>query len=204
MARIHASASPATTLPRLRNLLRSNDGITAIEFALISPVLLLFVLGTLEFSMIMFASAVMESATNNSARLGKTGYAPSGTTRQQLIIDSINNRTAGLLDSTKITITTKVYSSFTNVSDPEAYTDSNANGVYNLGEPYSDSNGNGQWDSDMGSAGLGSASDIVLYTVSYPWKIMTPVISNIIGATYTITVRTVVKNEPFNLVNVGS
>jgi Flp pilus assembly pilin Flp len=202
MLRISTSACLFSTC-RLRQFLRNDRGMTAVEFAMLVPVLLLFVLGTLEFSLIMFTSAVMESATTNTARLGKTGYAPSGTSREDLIVESIGDRTAGLLDPTKIVITTKVYASFTNVGDPEPYTDSNGNGVYNLGEPYSDSNGNGQWDADMGSAGLGDAGDVVLYTISYPWRIMTPVMSTILGSTYNITVRTVVRNEPFNIVDVG-
>jgi hypothetical protein len=61
-----------------------------------------------------------------------------------------------------------------------------------------DINGNGSWDADMGQAGLGNPGDVVVYTVSYPWPIVTPIISAIIGSTYTITTRTVVRNEPYD------
>jgi hypothetical protein len=39
----------------------------------------------------------------------------------------------------------------------------------------------------------------VVYTVSYPWAVSTPIISNIIGSNgiFTITTHAVVKNEPY-------
>lgn len=180
-----------------KRLLRDDEGVTALEFALIAPVLLLMLMGIIEFSMVMFVSSVLEGATNVSSRYGKTGYVAAGSTRQQQIIDQINSRTGGLLDPQLITVTTTVYPAFNSVSQPEPYTDSNHNGVYNVGEPYTDVNGNSQWDSDMGAAGLGNANDVVVYTASYPWKIYTPLMTQFLGSTFTIASRTVVKNEPY-------
>jgi hypothetical protein len=193
------SANKMTT-PNLRDRsgLRDQSGITAVEFAMVTPVLLLMVIGILEFTSIMFTMAVMESATNSTSRLGKTGYVAAGTTRQQQIIDSIATKTSGLLDPTKIIITSKVYSDFSKVGQPEPCinpTSTPCPGTPNVN--FIDVNGNGAWDADMGIAGLGNAGDIVVYTVTYPWKIMTPIISNIIGGTFDITVRSVVRNEPY-------
>ncbi|MCE2927440.1 MAG: pilus assembly protein [Rickettsiales bacterium] len=177
---------------------RSQDGTTAIEFAMLSPVLILLMMGIVEFSMIMFTQAVMESATGSTARTGRTGYTEtSGLTRQEQLIESVATRTAGLLDPNLITVSMTTYSAFNNVNRPEPYIDANGNGMYNAGETYTDINGNGQWDQDMGAAGAGEANDIVVYTVSYPWQIVTPVINRIIGTTYQLTARTVVKNEPW-------
>src|SRR5262249_32746466 len=102
-------------------ILRRNDGLVALEFALIAPVLLLIVLGTIEFALIMFTTAAMESATLTTSRLGKTGYTTGGLSRQQLIINTIQSRTAGLLNPTLLSISTTVYSGFQNVSQPEPY-----------------------------------------------------------------------------------
>ena len=66
------------------------------------------------------------------------------------------------------------------------------------GVNFQDINGNGVWDQDMGIAGLGNPGDVVVYTVSYPWQIMTPVVQGIIGNTFNISARTVVRNEPYN------
>jgi Flp pilus assembly protein TadG len=180
-----------------KTLFKCDSGVTTLEFAMISPVLIMFIMGIIEFSLIMFTFAVMESATGNTARLGKTGYIAPGTSRQQQLIDNVANRTAGLLDPARITVETKTYSSFSNVDDPEPYIDANHNGTYNLGESYTDINGNGQWDPDMARSGAGNANDIVVYKVSYPWPVMTPVISSLIGSIFTISARTVVKNEPY-------
>lgn len=182
-------------LPRL---CRNQQGITSLEFALIAPVLVLFVMGIIEFSMIMYTTTIMESATNSTSRLGKTGYDPSGITREQAIINSIHSRTAGLLNPANLTLTTKVYADFNKVGKPEPCINPLNPPCHGTpGINYIDANGNGLWDSDMGDAGLGSAGEIVLYVVSYPWPITTPMIAAIMGNTYDITVRTVVRNEPF-------
>ncbi|MDE3059889.1 MAG: pilus assembly protein [Pseudomonadota bacterium] len=174
-------------------------GISAIEFALVAPVFLMLMMGIIDFSMIMFTSAVLESATNNTARLGKTGYVASGTTRQQEIINDVATRTAGLLDSSKLSIATEVYSNYNDIGQPEpCISPPTAPCPGTPGVNFTDINGNGTWDADMGAAGLGNAGDVVVYTVSYPWKIMTPIVSAIIGSTFTVTARAVVRNEPYN------
>jgi len=183
-----------------RTLARCEDGVTAIEFAFIAPVFLLMVMGIIEFSMIMFTSTVMESATTSTARLGKTGFVAEGSTRQQDIINNVSNKTAGLLTPGNINITTKVYANFDEIGQPEPCVSPAASPCPGTpGVNFVDVNGNGQWDSDMGLAGLGNAGDIVVYTVSYPWAVMTPIISAIIGTNYNITARTVVRNEPFTI-----
>ncbi len=177
---------------------QDQSGIAIIEFAMIAPVFLLMVMGIIEFSTIMFTTVVMESATNVTSRLGKTGYVAAGTTRDQQIIDNIKTRTAGLLDPTKITITSKAYTDFSKVGQPEPCLNPNHSPCPGApGVNFTDINGNGVWDADMGRAGLGNAGDVVVYTVSYPWPIMTPIVAGIIGRTFTITVRTVVRNEPY-------
>ncbi|MFO0390016.1 MAG: TadE/TadG family type IV pilus assembly protein [Alphaproteobacteria bacterium] len=183
------------------SLRRNTDGVVAIEFAFIAPVVLLMIMGIIEFSLVMFTMAVMESATSHTSRLGKTGYTEAGSTREEQIIANIQALTTGLLDPNQIQITAKVYDAFDNVGDPEPFVDANSNMLYDEGETYSDINGNSEWDADMGSAGFGDANDVVVYTVSYPWRINTPIISNIIGNIFTITTRAAVKNEPYNIVN---
>lgn len=180
-----------------KNVLGNNDGATAIEFAFIAPVMLLIMMGIIEFSLIMFTQAIMESATGNTARTGRTGYAVPGMSREQQLINSVATATSALLNPNHLSVTMQVYPSFDRVNDPEPYTDSNHNGMYNSGEPYTDINGNGQWDQDMAAAGAGGANDIVVYTVSYPWHVTTPIINRIIGTTFTISARSVVKNEPW-------
>ena len=178
---------------------RAEGGVTAVEFAFVAPALLLLLMGIVEFSLIMLTYGVMESATTVSARLGSTGFTTSGISREQTILNAIDARAGTLIDTSKLTITSKFYGAFDQINDPEPFIDSNHNGQYDAGEAYTDVNGNGKWDSDMGTAGYGQGGDIVVYTVSYPWAIQTPIMSELIGTNgiFTITTHAVTKNEPF-------
>lgn len=183
---------------RPSRFLRDTAGVTAVEFAFVAPVLLLLIFGILEFSLIMLATNMMESATAISSRLGKTGYSSAGNSREATILASIAKHAGMILDTSQLTITSKYYEQFDAIGDAEPWNDKNHNGIAEAGE-YTDVNGNGQYDSDMGLAGYGNADDIVVYTVSYPWRIATPILSNIIGTNgiFTITTHAVVKNEPY-------
>jgi Flp pilus assembly pilin Flp len=183
----------------LRGLWRDERGVTAIEYAVIAPVMMLLVFGIIEFAMIMAVHNTMEGATAVSSRLGKTGYTGSGLTRQQTILNAVNARASALLDPAKLTVTSKFYKQYDQINDPEPFIDANGNSSFDVGETFTDINGNAQWDADMASSGYGSAGDIVVYTVSYPWSLMTPIMRELIGVNgnYTITTRAVVKNEPY-------
>lgn len=186
-------------MAKLRSLQKEESGVTAIEFAIVAPVLLLLVFGIIEFSLIMVVYNVMEGATAVSSRLGKTGYLAPGATRQQTILNAITDRAGSLIDPSKLTMTSKFYKQFNQINDPEPYIDANSNGSYDNGESYTDINGNGKWDPDMGASGYGSAGDVVVYAVTYPWPISTPIISKLVGSNgvFMITTHAVVKNEPY-------
>lgn len=183
----------------LISLLQEDDGASALEFALISPVLLLMTIGIIEISLMMLTQNVMESATFVASRLGKTGYIANQMTREETILQALHDSAEGLLDTTKVTIATESYNEFGDVGDPEPFVDANANGVHDNGENYTDVNANGHYDTDMGAAGEGNSGQVVVYTVSYPWHVVTPILSAIVGdhGVFSLTARTVVKNEPF-------
>lgn len=184
----------------LPTLLKNNDGVTAIEFALISPAFLLMVMGMIEFGVIMLAQNVMEGATFSASRLGKTGFVAENISREQTIYNEIEKRAGTMLDMTQLVITSKAYSGFGEVGDPEPFIDANANGVRDSGENYTDVNGNGVYDTDVGTVGLGEAGEVVVYTANYPWHIATPLLKNLVGVEgiINLSARTVVQNEPYN------
>lgn len=184
---------------KLRGFLRAREGVTAMEFAIIAPVLMLLMFGIVEFALLMLVTNMMESATAVSSRLGKTGYVEAGMTREQTIRQAIATRAGNLIDPAYLTITSKAYAQFDQIGDAEPWNDANGNGAPDAGE-WTDVNGNGTYDTDMGAAGYGDAEDIVVYTISYPWSIATPILREVIGTsgTYTITSHAVVKNEPYD------
>lgn len=173
-------------------------GVTAVEFALVAPVVLLMIFATIELSWFMLSSVILESAVREASRAGITGYTPAGMTREQYIQQQINDHVI-LLDKNNITFATTVYNTFADINQPEPFTDTNANGVYDMGEPYTDANGNGIWDEDMGVAGIGGSGAIVVYRVTYPWQMMTPIVSQFFNnnGQFNITSSMVVRNEPF-------
>ena len=154
---------------------KKRRGIAAIEFAMIAPVFILFLIGIIEMSLIMLCEHLLESAAYNASRTAKTGFIASGKTQLQTVMDVLNSKLVGLaplLDVAKVQVTSTVYSDLSNVGQPAQATE-----------------------------GLGTASQIVVYTISYPWKIFTPIISNIIGDSHsliTLTSRIVVRNEPYD------
>ncbi len=67
----------------LTRLWRREEGISSLDFALVAPVLMLFMTGIIEVALAMFAQHVMEGATFSASRLGKTGGSDAGQTREQ-------------------------------------------------------------------------------------------------------------------------
>lgn len=192
-----------------RSIFRSQSGNTAIEFALIAPVMFWMFVGTFELSMYFFATSTMEGAITASSRLGKTGYDPligEGKTREALILETVKGRVSALMDTDKVTLTARAYDSYDDIGQPEPYTDANGSGDYNDGESYTDVNGNGSWDADMASAGYGGAEDVVYYEAAYDRPIFTPMMARLLGnETGVIPIRSgiIVKNEPWETTLIG-
>lgn len=179
-------------------LIRDKKGVTAVEFALTAPIVLLFILATIEISWLMLSSVLLENAVRQASRAGITGYVPAGQTRDQFIRQQVNSNLV-ILDSSRIQFQTLIYDTFANINRPEPYTDSNHNGIWNTGEPYTDVNGNGQYDNDMGVAGNGGPGAIVVYKVTYPYRMMTPLVSRLFpnNGVFDLRSNMVVRNEPF-------
>jgi Flp pilus assembly protein TadG len=184
----------------LRRFFRSRKGTSALEFAFAAPVALLTIAGVVELSMMMFVTSLVEGGLRDAARFGITGFTPGGLSREAQILQILDENAIGLVDFSTATVTYVVYPGFQDVGKPEPYVDdSPANGTYDVGESFQDVNGNGQWDSDMGAAGLGGPGDVVLYTVSYQWKALTPLVEPFVGTggVLNMSASVAVRNEPW-------
>src|SRR5690606_14220028 len=159
-----------------RRLRREEDGSEAIEFALIFPGFLLILVGAIEFAIVTFIGAILESAMADASRFGITGATPPGVTREEYVRQIVADRTYGLVDLAEAVLETLVYPSFGDIGKPEPFVDENGNGTYDSGESFTDVNGNSQWDPDMGAAGLGGPVEVVLYRITYTWGMLTPVL----------------------------
>ncbi|MGP1393933.1 MAG: TadE/TadG family type IV pilus assembly protein [Inquilinaceae bacterium] len=188
---------------RRAGLVPARDGAAAMEFAIGALVLIPVVLAVMEFSMIVFVTALLEAGIRESARFGLTGRDTGGLTREQQILQIVQDRSMGLVDVSIANMETLVYPSFEAVGQAEPYTDDNGNEVYDPGEPYVDSNGNGAWDGDMGVPGAGEAREIVLYRVEAVWRPITPVLGALNLVPYMgpegilLAASVVIRNEPY-------
>jgi Flp pilus assembly protein TadG len=185
----------------LRRLGRDQRGISAVEFALISPAFLTMLLGSLDLGHSLYLRAVMQGMIQKTAR--DLSLETGNTTTQQTALDGVMRKgiqTLIKVPDNKITITRRYFRDFTKAaaSTAEPLTDSNANGRCDPGEQYQDSNNNGTWDKDGGDSGQGSAKDSVVYTVSVTYPRLFPV-AKLIGLSNqaTLTASTVLANQPY-------
>jgi hypothetical protein len=177
-------------------LRRCDHGSTAVEFAVLLPLILLFIVGSIETAIVLFIGSTVESAVMEASRFGIT-RPREGVSRAERVLEIVGDKTLGLLDMDRVELDTLVYDSFADIGKPEPFDDANGNAARDAGESYSDVNGNGQWDADMGAAGLGGGGDIVVYRLRYEWGIITPMLREALGASVTHVSSVALRNEPF-------
>ncbi|MDH3662382.1 MAG: pilus assembly protein [Alphaproteobacteria bacterium] len=172
-------------------------GQAIVEFAFVGPILLGLLCGVFEFSGILFAQTLLEGGARQASRYGVTGTSTAGVSREDMILQIIEENSYGVIDTDEIDMETLVYESFADVGQPEPFTDANSNGIFDDGEDFEDINGNSFWDEDMGQAGLGGPGDIVVYRLRYDWTIMIPVFRPFFGDAISLDANVAVRNEPF-------
>lgn len=183
------------TKANIATLRDDRKGATAVEFALVSPVLVLLLMGLFDMGFAVYANTMLQGALQRAAR-SSTVEGAAGT------LGVIDNAVAAeihpVVPDASLVFSRKAYVNFTDVGLPEDFTDSNGNGACDAGEPYEDANGSGTWDRDRGAAGLGGARDAVLYTVTMTYTRKFPMAS-LIGMSETVTNRasTVLRNQPY-------
>lgn len=186
-------------LPLLKRFGANADGVTAIEFAIIAPVLMLFVVGIMEVGLMVGGQQILEDAVFVGSRTTKTGYVATGSTQAATVTSAIKKAAGPYLDPTKLVVTSTSYPDYSSI--PEPFTDTNNNGVRDPTEAYTDINGNGKYDAGAaGTSGYGGGGEVVVFTATYPWKLYTPLIRNLMAAsgTFTLSARAVIKNEPYD------
>ncbi len=187
----------------LPGVLRNDQGVTVVEFALIAPVLLTMLMGLMDLAYNMYTIQMLQGAIQTAARKSTIEGASANSTAIDGVVTTAVHTIA---PSATLTFARKAYSNFSNANRPEDYDDANTNGTCDNGEIFEDANGNGTWDLDPGQTGFGGARDAVLYTVIVNYERPFPVFAFIPGqsSTYTLSVNTVLRNQPYGLQNGGS
>lgn len=190
----------------LRRLRRDRRGVTIVEFAIVTPVMMLLILGLGELLYQVYAQSVLNGELQKAGRdSGIEGGATSTATIDGRVITRMTplmknltqNCAAGSYATPVWCSTRKSYDSFTEVA-PEPFTDGNGNGIRDAGECFTDMNDNGTWDADPGANGQGGASAVTLYTMTITYPRMFPV-ARLFGWSnqQTITSNTLLKNQPY-------
>lgn len=180
---------------RRRSLARDERGAYMIEFALIMPTFLLFVMGIFDIGMQMYAKAALAGAVEQAARLSTLETNASS---QSAIDQAVRDQMGRVARYGTLTFSRQNYQDFSAVGQPENFTDTNSNGVRNAGECFTDSNSNGVWDADAGGSGQGGASDVVVYRVNLTFARLFP-LWKMLGEPQqkTLTISTVLRNQPY-------
>lgn len=184
-------------MSRLRRLGPAHDGVAAVEFALIAPVLLVGVMGVFDLGHTMYTAALLEGAIQKSARdatiEGADAYSSNLDQRVAKIVRDV-------VPHATLAFERKSYASFSDARQPEDFTDGNTNGICDNGEPFEDVNGNATWDDDRGRSGNGGARDAVLYEVTVTYERLFP-IAGFVGQSddFTLVTQTVLRNQPYGL-----
>ena len=189
---------PLAVMRRCRD---DREGVTAVEFAMAGPVLIVLLLGIFDIGHMTYMTAVLHGAVQRVAR--NSALEAADTKTQDAYVTKAVQQVAPGSD---VKTTRKSYYDFNNIDRPESWNDKNNNGTCDNSEIYTDENKNGQWDADVGKSGNGGANDVVVYTVSVTYSPLFPIpgLTNSKNQR-TLTASAVKKNQPFALQNaVGS
>ncbi len=162
----------------LRAFWRREDGATALEFALVSPCLIILMLSIMEIGVLAFMSASLDNAVQSAARAVRTGQAD-GPATGPAFEDAICNRIMAASMTTcrdKLNISVRRFTSFNNVAA--------AAGTQPAGE------------FDRGQAG-----DIMLVKATLRWPLLTPFMGRlyhqVAPSEVILDSRATFKNEPY-------
>ena len=100
---------PDTVKKILRRFRRDRRGSAAIEFAFIAPLFFLLLFAIIETAMVFFASQVLETGTQDSARLMLTNQAQNNGMTQSQFKTSLCNSLAAMFSCGGLYVTVKAY-----------------------------------------------------------------------------------------------
>ena len=168
----------------------SRKGSAALEFGIIAPVFFILFMGIVENGVIFFAGSTLQYATDNAARLVRTGQVQAGSMTQSQFRTRVCNDVSPLLAcDSNLQIDMQSYAGYTGAA---------------FGAPL-DANGN--LNAALNNYQPGVACNVVLVRAFYTWKVLTPGLSvfltNITGGYHLITATAAFRNEPFNVAVAG-
>jgi Flp pilus assembly protein TadG len=161
----------------------SESGSALLEFALIAPVFVLLLFAIMEIGIIFFAQSTVQHASNDLARMIRTGQVQSQSLTQSDVRQIVCGEIAPLVPcDSNLMIDVEAFSDFGGV-------------VYT--PPL---NGDGELE-DLNNFQPGSACQVVLVRVFYAWNVFTPLLtpflSDMADNKHLLYAADAFRNEPF-------
>jgi Flp pilus assembly protein TadG len=180
---VSSMSSPATPGNILRRFRRNHRGSAAVEFALVAPVFFGLLFAIIELSLVFFASQVLETATQDSARMIMTGQAQTAAYTQAQFKNLVCSKIVVMFDCVNgVSIDVQSYSAFgsVNIADPiDASKNFVAPNNYLPGGP----------------------GDIVVVRIFYQWPLFVTGlgfnVANLSGSKRLLTATAAFQNEPY-------
>jgi Flp pilus assembly protein TadG len=174
-----SSSSIRTVLRRFR---RNRRGSAAVEFALVAPVFFALLFAIIETAIVFFAGQVLETVTQNSARLIMTGQAQTGGWLAADFHNKVCGQIPALFNCANVYVDVQSYSTFSSINI-SSQIDSNNNFINTMN--YSP----------------GVAGQIVVVRVFYQWPLFVTGlgynIANLSGSMRLLTAAAAFQNEPY-------
>ena len=176
------TASAANIFRRFR---RNRKGSAAVEFALVAPVFFALLFAIIETGLMFFASQVLETVTQESARQIMTGQSQAaGNTALSFITNVVCSQPQAVLNCNNISIDVE--------SDPSNF--SNLNIAYPVT--------NGAFDPTKLKFNPGASCSVVTVTLYYQWQMFVTGlgynISNLNGNVRLLSATAAFRNEPYS------
>jgi Flp pilus assembly protein TadG len=114
----------------VRRFTRAEDGSAAVEFAMIAAPFIFLLCAIFELAIMFLAGQLLDSATNDTARLIRTGQASTTVPSASSFATQVCSRLYVLFDCTQLAVESKTYANFSTIGDlssTAAYTDTSGN-----------------------------------------------------------------------------
>jgi Flp pilus assembly protein TadG len=181
-----SSAAP-TAFARdvLRRFGRSSKGSAAVEFALVAPVFIALLFAILETAIMFFASQILETVTQESARQIMTGQAEAASyTASTFLTSVVCPQIPAVLTCANIGVDVE--------SDPSQFS--------NLSVAYPVTGG--AFDTTKLNFSMGASCSVVIVTLYYQWQMVVTGlgfnISNLNGNKRLLSATAAFRNEPYS------
>jgi Flp pilus assembly protein TadG len=173
---------PGRMLPAIARFARAQRAATAVEFAIISAPFVALLVAILQIALVLLAQQVLQTATEQAARLIMTGQAQNGGMSASQFQQQVCNHATALFNCSGLYVNVQTFSTFSSVS---------------MTNPVS----NGQINTDMLQYSPGGDGDIVAVQTFYQWPlVLGPLgfnLSNMNGNTLLLVGTAAFRNEPF-------